>query len=169
MAESNGLFLLRPPRLSQMYYNNNNFWTQFRKSCENVQNSPLKCSRSPLLSRLYGNSQISVETLRELHRSKLWAIKTFYMSNFILEKCLWSSWFGPPRGNSRSVNVRAKRTTRSFRITLARALEQWSRQRHSGGRVDCFRDSFSVRARSGALGRRRRRSPLCFVVARPPQ
>lgn len=83
------------------------------------------------------------------------------MSNFILENVYDRSGLGRSEKMSRSVNVRAKRTTRSFRITLARALSglRWLECGwilFSNQTVHVLkRDSFSARVRSAGVGNAR--------------
>lgn len=96
-------------------------------------------------------------------------INTFSYSRYYTPKCLDSGRINRKlKKIFRRVNVRAKRTTRSFRITLARAL---SRLRAGGF---CFqikqrdhvleRDSFSARVRSASFGNIRL---FCYCCVRP--
>lgn len=68
---------------------------------------------SSLFSRLYGNTQFLVKTLRELHRSKLQTIKTFLFVQLYTPKRLWF-WLHKSQVKKISQCQRPRKTHHTF-------------------------------------------------------
>lgn len=132
---------------------------------------------SSLFSRLYGNTQFLVKTLRELHRSKLQTIKTFLFVQLYTPKRLWFWLLKSQVKKNIAVSTSAQNAPHVH--SVSRLLAHWacnirfasrprleSRQRPASGWIlfsnQTARSRFEARFVfwSGALGRCRRYSAM---------